>query len=217
MAVKTKKQSKKIKIGGKKQNVVPRNLPDKRTINFVGVGEKPINVKIAVPGVVIIVLAAVIFSKFAVVDRLVAVSKAQSEAAVVKAQLDAGYQKIEEYGEMADDYAHYTYSGMTSEELNQADRVEVLNLIRRVVLSQSGVSSWSIQGNQMSLSIGGSTLQKINLIVQQLEADDLVDFCTVTTASTNDRGTGSNTVTGANEVVTAEVTIYLSSGLKEGE
>lgn len=80
-----------------------------------------------------------------------------------------------------------------------------------MVLPQAVVSSWTIQENQVSLIVKGSTLQKVNVIVQQLEAEDMVDVCTVATAA------GNAEETSVNEVVTAQVTIYLNSGLEEGE
>lgn len=69
----------------------------------------------------------------------------------------------------------------------------------------------------MSLLVKGGTLQKVNVIIQQLEAEALVDFCTVTTAATNETAAGSAKDTSISEVVTAEVTIYLNNGLEEVE
>ena len=217
LAVKAGKHSKKHTGSRKGRQPAFKHFPVKRTINLAEIGEKPIDVKLAVPGIVLVILAALLFSKFAVADRLAAVSKAEQEAAVVREQLDAGYQKIEEFGEMTEEYAHLTYSGMTVEELERTDRIEVLNLVQRVVLPQAVVSSWSIQGNQVTLIVKGSTLQKVNMIVQQLEAEDMVDFCTVTTAATNETVTGNAEETSINEVVTAQVTIYLNNGLEEVE
>lgn len=216
LAVKAGKQFPKL-INHKNQAAVPKNLPVKRSINLVTVGEKPIDVKLAVPGIVLIILAAALFGKFAVVDRLMAVSDAQQKAEVVRIQLDTGYQKIEEYGELTDEYAHYTYSGMTEEELSRVDRSDILKLLQKVVLPNSVLDSWSVQGNQMMLIIGGSRLQEINLLVQQLENEELVDFCTVETATSNTDMAISNTSASTNEVVTAQVTIYLKNALKEDE
>lgn len=205
-------------IGGKKkQDAIPKHFPVKRTINLVTVGEKPLNIKLAIPGIVLIIFAATLFGKFAVADRLIAVSRAQHEAEVVRTQLDAGYQKIEEYGDLSEEYAHYTYSGMTVEELARADRNKVLDLIERIILPEVVVSSWSIQDNQVTLVIGSSTLQQINLLVQRLETDEMVDFCTVETASTNTGKIGNGLSTNSLEAVTAQLTIYLNSGLEEDE
>ncbi len=162
-----------------------RNMPVKRSINMAGIGEKPIKLNVAIPAIVVIVAAAAVLSKFAVVDRLVAVSNAQAEVAQVRAELDATYRKIEEYGELEELYAHYTYSGMTQEELLRADRVAVVELIKRVVMPRAAVYSWSVSSNQLTVNLTGNTLQEINMIAQQLEADPLVDFCTVITATTD--------------------------------
>ncbi|MGN0169642.1 MAG: hypothetical protein ACI39H_02645 [Lachnospiraceae bacterium] len=217
MAVKVEKKISKQIMKKKRQDTTPRHLPVKRTINLATVGEEKINIKVAVPGIVIIILAAVFFGKFTVADRLIAVSVAQYKAELVREQLDAGYQKIQDYGDISEEYAHYTYSGFTEEELNRVDRNDVLDLMKRVVLPQVVVSSWSIQDNEMTLVIGGSTLQQINLLVQKLEVEELVDFCTVETAVSN-AGEGESVLSAeTKEAVTAQLTVYLKNALKEDE
>ena len=71
--------------------------------------------------------------------------------------------------------------------------------------------SWSLTGNELTINMSGESLQQINLIVQQLEAQDLVDFCTVNTANTNDNTRG-NAKSEEYDVVKARVLVYLSSG-----
>lgn len=186
-------------------------LPVKRTINLAGAGEKPMNLKIAIPAIILIVLAAALFSKFGVVDRLIAVSRAQGEASKVRQELEQAYAKMASYGELTEKYAHYTYSGMTAEELSRADRIEVIDMISRVIMPQATVDNWTVNGNTLTISITGSTLQEINEIAQQLEAEEIVDFCTVTTAATNDVYTTSSDYVRSDIVVTARVIVYLNS------
>ena len=201
-----------------KQNTVPslrqqslqKTLPTKRSINLAKVGENKIDVKWAVVGIVLIVAAAVLFGKFAVADRFAALAEAEHQAAVVRTELEAGDARLEQYGTLAEEYAHYTFSGMTDEELNRVNRVDVMALIDKVVLPKAVVSSWSIAGNQMTLMIGDNTLQNINLIVQALEEESLVDFCVVTNAATNETLRGAT-----NEKVNAMITVYLNSGMEE--
>lgn len=197
--------------GNKKKNkaLSPRRLPTKRTINLAVVGEKPLNLLVAVPAILVILVAAGLLSKFAVVDRLTAVSRAQAEVASLQASLDAGYETIEGYGDLVDEYAHYTLSGMTEEELQTVDRTEVISMLQRVVLQRAKVGSWTITGNRLDLPITGATLQQINMIVQQLEEEDLVDFCTVSTAATSDTDSRRQTIS-ENTVVTAQVIVYLN-------
>ena len=104
-------------------------LPVKRTINLATVGEKPVNPFIAVPAIVLIVVAAALFSKIAVIDRMVKVSQAQAEVSYLQSQIDAGYERIESFGELVEEYAHYTYSGMTEEELQRVDRDDVMEML----------------------------------------------------------------------------------------
>ncbi len=199
---------------GKGRQVSARNLPAKRSINLAAAGsEKPIKVRIALPAVILIVVAAILLSKFLVVDRLIAVSRAQGEVAAVQSQLDADYAKLASFGEMTDEYAHYTYSGMTDEEMARTDRVEVLDLIQRVVLPQAALSSWSVTGNVLTLDISRANLQEINLLAQQLNEDPLVDFCTVTTAATNDPRQDQSQIPWGQ--VTGQIVVYLKSTAAE--
>lgn len=161
-------------------------MPSKRSINLAGLGEKPINIPIAVLGILLIVAAAVLFSKFLVIDRLAEMSREQGKVAVLQNKVDAGYAELANYDELNLQYAHYTYSAMTQEELDRADRMEVLDIVRRVVMPQADVVSVSITGNQMNIRLRGKTLQEINLIAQKLEEEERVNFCVVTNATSKD-------------------------------
>lgn len=198
----------------KRKALSPRHLPTKRTINLAVVGEKPLNMLVAVPAIVVIILAAALVSKFTVVDRLMAVNRAQAEVAALQADVDAGYEAIADYGDLVDEYAHYTLSGMTEEELQTVDRSAIISMLQRVVLQQAEVGSWTITGNRLELPITGATLQQINMIVQQLEEEDMVDFCTVSTAATSDSDNGRKVIS-ANSVVTAQVIVYLNPVTEE--
>jgi ribosome-binding ATPase YchF (GTP1/OBG family) len=134
----------------------------------------------------LILVVAAAFSKFLVIDRLAEVDAARAEVNRLQMKIDQGYEELAGFDDLADLYAHYTYSGFTQEELNRSDRVEVLRLIRSVVLPRTEVSSWTLSGNTLTINLNGETLQDINLLVQQLEAEDIVDFCTVNTANTKD-------------------------------
>ena len=203
-AVKGKKlaiSSGKAAVRGKK--------PVKRSINLAGYGEKPLNLKVAIPVIVIIVLAALALAKFGILDRYSAVSKAQAEVSAVQTQIDIGYKRLEDFAEVAERYAHYTYSGMTEEELERTDRIEVLQMIQRIVLPRASLESMQLKSNQLTLNVTGSTLELIRGIVQDLEAEELVNFCTVTTAGSE--VTTSKDKTEENIVVKANIVVYLNN------
>lgn len=175
-----------VKNSKKKGNVKRRQMPTKRSINLAVLSEKKTHFGLLIPGILLILVVAAAFSKFLVIDRLAEVDAAQAEVNRLQMKIDQGYEELAGFDDLADLYAHYTYSGFTQEELNRSDRVEVLRLIRSVVLPRTEVSSWTLSGNTLTINLNGETLQDINLLVQQLEAEDIVDFCTVNTANTKD-------------------------------
>ncbi len=175
-----------VKNSKKKGNVKRRQMPTKRSINLAVLSEKKTHFGLLIPGILLILVVAAAFSKFLVIDRLAEVDAARAEVNRLQMKIDQGYEELAGFDDLADLYAHYTYSGFTQEELNRSDRVEVLRLIRSVVLPRTEVSSWTLSGNTLTINLNGETLQDINLLVQQLEAEDIVDFCTVNTANTKD-------------------------------
>ena len=208
MALALKSKSK--KAGGLKRR---RQMPVKRTINLATQGEKKMNVGLAIPSIVLIVVIAAVFSKFLVIDRFAEVTAAQKVVFDLQTRLDQGYAELADFDDLSELYAHYTYSGFTAEELNRTDRVDILNLIRNMVLPYAEVNSWSVTGNQLTINMTGESLQQINLIVQQLEQQDLVDFCTVNTANTDDNTRG-NAQAEEFSIVKARVLCYLNSGME---
>ena len=186
------------KSGGKRSK-----LPTKRSINLAMSDEKPVNLKIGIPAMILILLAAFAFGKFAVADRLVAVSRAEAQVSALQSELNAAYDKLNSFGELTEIYAHYTYSGMTQDEISRADRGSAIAMIRRLILPRGEVSSWTLSGNTLTVNMTVQDLRTVNRTVQDIESDAHVNFCTVNTAATTDKTT-------AAEAVNARITIYLN-------
>ena len=186
------------KAGGKRGK-----LPTKRSINLAMSDEKPVNFKIGIPAMILILLAAFAFGKFAVADRLVAVSRAEAQVSALQSELNAAYDKLNSFGELTEIYAHYTYSGMTQDEISRADRGSVIAMIRRLILPRGEVTSWTLSGNTLTVNMTVQDLRTVNRTVQDIESDAHVNFCTVNTAATTDK-------TKAIEAVNARITIYLN-------
>ena len=181
-------------------------IPEKRSINLAVVNEKHIDLRIAVPAIVLILAAAAVFSKFGVVDRFQAVDDAQAEVTALQARLDAGYEALAGMDDLSDKYAHYTLSGMTKQEQSLVERGEVLEMLERVVLKRFEADRWTLDGNTLTLTVTGSTLREVNDLIQDLQEEEIVDYCTVTTA-TNTTQSNEN----LSEPVTANVVIYLKA------
>lgn len=200
-----------MKTKNKKSGALRRRgqIPTKKTINLATLGEKPVRVGLAIPGIILILLAAAVFAKFLVIDRLMEVNAAEGAVYNLQSQIDAGYRELADFDDLSNLYAHYTYSGFTSEELNRTDRVQVLQLIRNMIIPYSTVSSWTLSGNSFTVNLSAESLQQINLIVQQLEAQDLVAYCTVNTANASDN---TRDATVDPNIVWARVSAFLNSG-----
>lgn len=169
------------KAGGKRGK-----LPVKRSINLAMTDEKPVNLKVGIPAFILILVAAFAFGKFAVADRLLEVNRAEAEVAALRTELNAAYDRLNSFGELTEIYAHYTYSGMTQDEISRADRASAIALIRRVILPRGQVSNWTLSGNVLTLNFVCDDLRVVNRTVRDIESDSHVNFCTVNTAATND-------------------------------
>lgn len=179
-------------------------LPDKTTINLALKDERQIKPQIAVPAIILICLLAMIFGKFAVADRLISANRAAGKVNQMRADLEAAYEKLSSYSDVEEKYAHYTYSGMTAEELERVDRVEVMKLVEKALKEGFTLKNWTVSENIMTLNMKGKSLKELNKLSQVLEKEPIVDQCVIKTADRSEK----------NEVrtdVEAVYTIYLRS------
>ena len=102
---------------------------------------------------------------------------------------------MENFDRLSEVYAHYTWSGLTEEELNRADYVAAMDLLEQTIPEQIGLDAWTLNGNEMTVSVHSGTLEEINQLAQTLDADALTDYCSVTATATAGAGTGDETVT----------------------
>ena len=180
----------------------------RKQINLALAGQKKKHYLVAVPAIGGIVVAAGLFGKFAVADRLAEVSVQQSMVNDLQQQVDDVTDYIQSFGDLQSTYAHLTYQGLTSEELSCLNRPDVLNLLKNVILPKVAVSNWSLAGNQLTLPVTGVDLADINALVQQLDQEKLVDYCTVMTATTSDNKENGDTVTG-------QIVVYLKDSAED--
>lgn len=177
----------------------------KKQINLALAGQKKKHYFVAIPAIGVIVVVAGAIGKFAVADRLVQMSEVQSAASELQKQVDDITAYIDSFGDLQETYAHYTYQGLTSDELSYLNRPDVLHLMKDVIFPKVTVSSWSVSGNQLTLPVTGENLSDINSLVQQLEQEPVVDYCNVMTAVTD----GNTETEAAADKVTGQIVIYL--------
>lgn len=156
-------------------------MPVKRSINLVLIDEKKIKPIKALPAVLLIIVLAAVFSKFMVMDRLVAMSSASGKVTSVQSTLTQATEALKQYEGVEDAYAHMTYKDMTAEELSRVDRVKVLEMVSEY-LSDSSARTWSLSGNILVVDVSGKTLESLNLLARRIEQSPIVDTCVITTA-----------------------------------
>lgn len=161
-----------------------KDVPSKQTINLAGIGYKPFNYKMAVVGIVAICIGAAVLSKVLVVDRLKEINQYKRQLMQIRQERDMYYKSIEEYGDLVEVYAHYTYEDFEEEELKRMDRVTMINLIREVIQPKCTVANWNIFDNTLTISVVCKNLTEVNKIVESVLQDKNVNFCTVSSAAT---------------------------------
>lgn len=184
------------------------HVPVKRSINFVTVGEKPIDWKVAVPAIILIVFLAGFISKVAVIDRLAALNAAYEEVYQLQEQINAQTDRYNNLPDISEDYAHYTVSNMTAEERNRISRVTVMNVVQKIILPVAPLDSWELSENKLSIHISNNTLTEITAMMDSIREDSSVLDCLMqsesTTVSTKDN-------ISTEETITAEVDIYFKT------
>ena len=196
-------------------------MPSKRTINLAPIGVKKIDLRLAAGGILLILLLASAFGKFLVADRLNAVIRAEGEVTALQSDLQGIYRRVASYGDLETEYAHYTYSGMTKEELAMADRAEVVRIVQKETGEAARLISWNLSGNLLTLSVAASDLQDINRMVKNLGEFEIVDLCSVTTAVKEDLQVPGayagvpEELAGADHIVRANILVYLKSAGEE--
>jgi len=161
-------------------------LPSKTSINLVLVDEKKLNLGIAIPAVLLIIVLAGAFSKFLVYDRLMEMTRAESEVVGLRSRYDALLTAGEEMTDVEDTYAHYTNAGMTADELGLVDRVKVLELVDSILPQKNTAKNWNVSGNILTIEVTESSLSQQNELAEKIEQSPIVDSCTIMTANKNE-------------------------------
>ena len=164
-------------------------MPVKTSINLALIDEKKINLGIAIPAIILIILLAGVFSKYMVYDRLMEMSQAEGEVVSLRSQYDKLLSAAEDMTGVEETYAHYTTSGMTADELSMVDRVKVLELVESVLPSKKSAKSWNVSGNILTIEVTESTLSQQNALAAKIEESPIVDSCIIMTANKNETKT----------------------------
>lgn len=160
-------------------------VPSKRTMNFVH-HQSSFNPKKVIPVVVIVLVIAVVFAKFGILDPLAQKTAAYNELALKQEQQAAVNAKLAGYDELALEYGRYSYGWMNKTEVSMVSRMDVLALVEEKITPASVVENMAVNNNVLTLNIRGITLEQASAMVKSLEQSELVQSATVYNAVANE-------------------------------
>ena len=151
---------------------------------------------------VLFVLAVLVaLGKVLVLDRVLAADQLEVEAVRLESQTAAVTRQLEEWPAVLEEY---TRLAPTERELALTDRLQVLDLIDRVIRPAASVSRVTIQEQQVLVEFSGVTLVETAGLVAQLEQSPLVARTTVDTAASEEGGRAAVDVQMLIELTTGE-------------
>ncbi|WNX84422.1 hypothetical protein RWV98_17905 [Agathobaculum sp. NTUH-O15-33] len=158
--------------------------PSKTSLNLA-IRERTINSPSRIiPLTLLVALLIFAFAKFAVIDRLLQVSAAQSEVDGLRSQLDTLNEANAGYEDLLTEYARNSSGWMSAEEVALVDRNTVFDLLQTAVLPSANLRDMSVNLNVLSLNLTGLSLRDASTIVNRLKArDDVIDVMVFTAGS----------------------------------
>lgn len=167
-------------------------MPTKTSINLVPKKESFLSTRkgitTAAVGAVIVLLLAFLL----IIRPLMGLMSANAKVNDLTAQLDEVNSTIVANADKEEEYAHYTYEGLTSEEMSSVDRVQIMKLVQDALINGGVARAWTLSGNVMYFEVSGASLAELNQIAATLEKQPIVERCVINTA--NKGGSDSNEV-----------------------
>ncbi len=134
----------------------------------------------------IIIVATLLFTKFAILDPLDQKTQALNELSSKQTQMDILNAKLAGWDELQALYGRYSYGWMTEDETNLVERMDILRLMEKKILPRARIEDFSISQNVLTVNLEGITLEQTSSLVTLLEEDPLVQSATVYKASNDD-------------------------------
>ena len=136
---------------------------------------------------VLVLLFAAVFCKFAVIDVMGAASQAESRVSAAQAQLSALQAANADYNEVQAAYDKIGVSGLSADERALADRGDVIELIEKTASQLGSLQAVRVSGNTMELQFSDRSLHDVSRLMQVLESKDIVAGVSVSMAKTDEK------------------------------
>ena len=182
---------KNISFGSK---VKPENIkyPTKRTINLAMKEDMGNKRGLLIGGLILALLLLAVGVKFGVIDQYAKLNEAQAAYDALYEQRVALEEKLLTYDEVEQEYRSYSRDWLTEDTTGKyvsVDRLEVLDMLERVVFYNGIITDFSVTGSEVSLVMSGMDLQEISDMFVALQEEPLVAGAVLQMASTSEAQT----------------------------
>ena len=175
-------ENKKTPTVSKKKAV---QMPSKKTMNFAR-RQSNFNPKKVIPIILVIIIVAVAFAKFAIMDPMDKKAAAYADLSSKKIELATVNAKLADYDALSHEYGRYSYGWMNETEISLVSRIDALNLVEKQIANKAVVKNMAVNNNVLTLNIKGITLQEASDMVAKLEKNDLVESAAVYNATASE-------------------------------
>ena len=162
----------------KNKEIKGKSVPTKTTLNLVIKEKKALRFSRVFPLLLLVLILAAAFAKFAVIDRYAALAEAESQLAREQADLEQLRASFADFEEVQAEYNRYSYEGF---DRSIPDRQDVLDLLEKHVFPVSGMRQLAISGRSLSMTLTGMSLEEVSTLIAKLEAEPLVESVMVST------------------------------------
>ena len=180
--------------------------PDKTTINLIRNENAKAN-RMRLIFYPLLILAVILFLKFAVYDQIAKLQKAQQEYMIVQDQLISLQQYNARYDEVKAQYDDVTEWYMSDEEKLIPDKMDIIEMLEEDLMPFVKIRQVQVSGHLVTVQTGEATLETVAKFLQKLQTDKRNSSATVTTTS------ATNASKTKKETVTASVIIYYTGGI----
>lgn len=172
------------------------SYPNKTSLNLMVIESASSQLKRYAPIAAIALVLIVLFCKFAVIDRLSAMSRAELAANTAEAQLADVDSQLNDYDSVLEEYTRYFSDNLGTQKLEMPlDCMQALKLVKSRIMSKLDIASISFDKNTVTIQITGTALDQASILMSELSALPEVAGVNVYTANTNKSQTVENGAT----------------------
>lgn len=163
--------------------------PDKTVLNLVIKERRPVKVLRTVLLLLLLLILAGAFSKFAVADRLNAASAAQADYLKSQKQLTELRRFNEAFDTVQHEYARYFSAELENSDTAAADSLLAMNIVELIVMKNAAVSSFDLSGSKLTVHIVDTDLSVASSLIKELNVNPAVETAQLYTVDAGSSGT----------------------------